>query len=316
MKRNPALERWLLGESSAEESAPLRDRARHDEELRNVYDDYFAVLRALEAGEGLDDAASAQRRVDVDQATRASAEEVRWLSDDFFRRWADEPRARVLDSWFGRVGWLNAFAPVVVVAAALIVLWIGISRDEAGVSSDDSRSSGLVARGSGERAEVELELFCGEPPAPVNDARCALHQQLTFAARATRDAEPRTLSVFGIGPEGDVKYYAPTPSEADGMAIAGERWQTMDFSVQLTINHQPGLLRVFAVLAPRAATVDEIDAWASALAEHASSFDATDSWISHLAQLDGALTVDLCPDFDACDAVQTQLRLDSSGEHP
>lgn len=324
MKDDRTIERWLLGEAGAEESAPLRDRARHDEALRGVYDDYFSVLRALESGEGLETGGAADPAQDADsEHVAASAEELRWLASDFFESW-HEPSETLIERWRALArSWLT-LPSLVGAAAVLAAVWLGVNRDGASdweshdqIASAPTTGSRLVARGRGRNAELELELFCGNPPAPVNDAQCDLAQELTFAARATRSAGARTLTLFGIGAGGgEVKYYAPTPVELRGMQIDGEHWQTADFSIQLSVNHHEGPLHVFAVLAPRPARVAEIDAWAFAIANHLTLLDASESWIARLAKIAPSLVRDLCPDVEACEAVQTQLWLDSPGEQP
>ncbi len=320
MKGDHDLERWLLGKTNSERAAQIRERTRQTEAIRNVYDDYFAVLRSLERGEGLQlpSRESAPSQTASQPAQSASAEELRWLSDDFFASWPEPARKGWFEGWRARMRLPSALTQTVL-ASALVLGFVGVwLQDAAREPSGGSVASApdgarLVARGRGRDAELELELFCGKPAAPVNGGRCELSQDLTFAVRATKSSDARVLTVFGIGADGDVKYYAPTPADGSGVPVVGAHWQALDFSVRLDVNHGAGPLKVFALLAPRAAQVREIEAWSVALSEH--DLERTEIWLTRLEEIDSALVADLCPQTDACDAVQTELSLYSLENH-
>lgn len=346
--RDRELERWLAGEADRGTRLGASERVRRDDDARRVYDDFFAVLRALESGQGLE----SDEGIELgDAALNAapSAIECDWLAEQFFESFAaseaaESGKASGWASGWGR-GWGSSWLrwagfAAVVVAVAGAFWWRGTNlgggagtgdgrdmnlqpSDRMAVVTPSADANRLVARGRGRTAELELELFCGDPPQPVNGARCAIDQSLTFAARETQaHAGERSLTLFGVDARGEAMYYAPTPVAAEGVPLQGQRWTPAEFSVQLDVNHRVGQVAVFALLAPRVATVDEVDTLAAALSRSMADtrFDAvgSDPWTTRLREELPAsaearrVLAELCPDLDACEAVQTQLQVPPS----
>ncbi len=312
------LERSLLGEGGPSLRTQVRERLRHDAQARQVYDDYFTALELLEQG------SSAKAASPEEAHFSLSAEEQEWLAEGFF-----QARARVTDP-APRVAW-RSWLPWVFAAAAtflLVAVWQwGRARGEGAVedrvavapplATATGPGAGLVARGRGRQAELEFEIFCGPELAPVNDGRCALDEEMNIAARATgsRDYEgARSLTLFGVDEAGRVQYYLPTPVDAAGLALPAGAWEMPEHAVRLEVNHRAGQLRIFGLLAPRTARVEEVDAMAELLREAPDAPSAAGTWIDLIARRDAELAAQLCPESQACEAVYTELRLDPKAQ--
>ena len=344
MSGREELEDLLLSEGSRDSRSRSRERLRHDEGARALYDDYFLALREIAAGD-LD--ASDPNDTPLPSC---SPEEAAWLHAGFFESWSPESAAAseslhaelpsTVQRWFAR---LVAAGPWLALAAALVLVWFvgrgeerrtddeaptvarnqedpGRAPEEGARAYGSGTGLGLVARGRGRSAELELELFCGRPPRPVNDERCQLDDTLSFAFRPTaRSTGDRVLSIFGVDAEGRVQYYLPTPAASDGASVpAGDSldWRALDFSVDLSVNHGVGDVHLFALLGPRVATVEEIDELAAALEDPAALTSASRPWLDDPSLSHAPVVRGLCPDAEACEGVQVRLQLTDGSSIP
>lgn len=216
------------------------------------------------------------------------AQVERWVAQDLApRRW----------SW-SRLGlWL---APALVAALAALFVF----RPAPPVSNRMT----LTAKGAGEPPALSVEVLCGDRPSALHAAApagCSLDDTLAFAWRPG-SASAGQLTLFGVDASGRARYYAPTPVEPAGVAVGEAAWQAAPLSVRLRVNHTPGGLRLFALLAPTAPSVEQIDAWAAALAG-APLEDPHTPWHralgpEHMRALCG-------PDGGACHSARLELTL-------
>lgn len=268
----------------------LHDRLRRDPRARARYDRAVEALRVLEGG--------------VDVAPTELDLVGRWLDDEW-----DE--AETAD---GRVtGWRWWPAMMTVLAAALVVLWVGRLSDSSALrpwTEDDA----WQARGAGAHDGLALEALCtadeADPSALRARAReCALSDLLSFAYRmpAGIPEDPRgQLTVFGIDAQGDAMFYLPTPVDPAGATVEPGRWRPLSVGVRLSVNHAPGPLRIYGVVAPRVATVDEVRAFVAELAPQPAAAPGDDPWIDRVAS---RALAGLCPEPSACHAAELAMTL-------
>lgn len=272
------IERALLGELDADARRALQVRLRGDIGLRRAWDTAIEAMRVLE-----NDAA-------VSEAELALVEG--WVLDDVpgqapasARGW---PRISVL------------FA----LAAALLAIVLVAPRPIA------TEQAPLRARGMSAPGHLTVQALCGPDDAPAEalaggaEPRCRADDVLGFAYFVQPDAHGRRLTLFGVDADGDPMYYAPTPVDDAAIDVELGRWAAVDAGVKLSVNHAEGPLRIYAVLAPRAATVDEVRALAADLASLPAARVGDPPWPQRLGRptLDG-----LCPAAGDCDAVELRL---------
>lgn len=287
-----AIDRELLVGLSARRRAALHERLRRDPRARARYDRAVEALRVLEG--------------DVDVAGSELDVVGRWLADDLG---ATDPAPE-------RRTWPAVLA---VLAAALVVLWISPLRDPGSLArwTDDDA---WQARGGGPRDGLALEALCGpdeaDPAARRVRARdCSLADLMGLAYRVPAGTDGR-LTVFGIDAQGDAMFYLPTPRDpagATGVEVETDRWRALDLAVRLRVNHAEGRLRIYGLVAPSVATVDEVEALAHALAPLPPAEPGDSPWTARVAaspdHAAAAALARLCPDLARCSAAELQLTL-------
>jgi hypothetical protein len=227
------VEQAALGELSPKQRAEVVEHLRADEGGRATYDRLIDAFRVLE------------RR----PIARFELELVEdWLFEEVAPA-EQEEQARV----FGWTYVVSIFAAI----AAAVVLVVGPLGPDA---QDSLRPKG------GRTAALSIDALCGTPSTPLASASegCDLDGTLSFAYRVAPE-HMGVLSLFGVDSEGNVNYYAPTPVDPDPIEVLPGGWRPVSMSIELPVNHQVGSVRLFALLSPRAPTVDEIDAMAAML---------------------------------------------------
>lgn len=287
--REARVDRWIereLGEGLApRRRARLHEVLRRDPRARARYDRAVEALRVLEG--------------DVDVAPSELEVVGRWLAAD---REATAPVA-VLDH--ARRWWPALLAGL---TAALALLWIGSLTGGRALQpwSDD----GWQARGPGRADGLALEALCGsetlEGAAPILRPRdCGLSDLMGLAYRVPADREGQ-LTVFGVDAQGDPMFYLPTPAEATGAAVEAGHWRALPLAVRLSVNHAAGPLRIYGLVAPSVATVDEVRSFAEQLAPLRSAEPGDPPWT---ARVEPRSLRRLCPEPSSCDAAELRLTL-------
>ena len=300
-----ALERELVSGLGRRRRLALVERLRGNAEARRSYDRALAGFRALEQRE--------VSRFELDQVER-------WLFDDL-----EHEGATGAAPGAGQTRWtyLAAGAASLLSAAALLV-WLDLGGEgtSGGLSNDDvaeSDSDGFGARGKQAWSRpLALELVCGQPPRPAQRGGCRMDELLGFSARlgdeglepaaaAAFEGGPRSLTVFGLDAEGELLYYAPTPASAELPTLElGAGWTALPMSVRLEVNHEPGQVRVFALLSEREPSLAMLDSWARALADAPPATLDDPPW--HL-RLPAAALREVCPRAQRCASAETELEL-------
>ncbi len=284
------LDRWIERELteglSPRRRARLHDRLRRDPKARARYDRSVAALRVFEG--------------DCDIASSELDLVERWLADTGMGDAATE-------SAEARRWWPAMMAAV---AAALVLLWLGPITGSGSMQPwSPEFDDGWQARGPGASGGLALEVLCGPagddgPPALVA-GDCQLSDLMGFAYRVPEDATG-ALTLFGVDVEGDAMFYLPTPVDPAGASIAAGRWQPLPLGVRLDVNHVPGSLRIYGLVAPSVATSDEVRTWAEALADQAPARPGDASWIE---RVDAEHLARLCPSTADCQAAELSLTL-------
>lgn len=277
----------------------LLERLRGDADARRRWDHSAELFRALERAE--------VSTVELEQVER-------WLFEDLEPDPATEPGRlrRLLARWrWPTLGGL-------ILATAAVALMI-LPRERA---DELERTDGWAARGQAFGRPLGLDAACGLPPRSAADHGCELGDRLGFAYRWPAPAADGGtlargyLSLFGVGHDGELLYYAPTPVDP---AVAVERrstreapwdaWRSLGFTVNLAVNHEPGTIRVYALLSARAPTVSTIEALAHALAEQEPALPGASAWHRRLelAELD-----ELCADRRRCASAELSYAIEST----
>lgn len=276
------IERELLDGLPRRARARLHDRLRRDARARARYDRAVEALRVLEG--------------DVDVAPFELSLVERWLADDGD---APEPaRARVLG------GWPTLAA---VLTAVLVVLWAG-PLGNPGTLRRLADDDGWQARGGGAAQGLALEALCAPDRADAAAVRvrvrdCRLTELMGLAARVPEGRRGQ-LTLFGVDAQGDPMFYVPTPVAPAGATVTPGRFRALPLAVRLRVNHAPGPLRIYGVLAPRVATVDEVRAFAAALASQPAAAPGDAPWT---ARVPADAVAPLCPEPSACTAAELAL---------
>jgi hypothetical protein len=272
------LERALFAELDADERRALQVRLRGDASLRHTWDAAWDALRVLEHAE-------------VSEAELSLVEG--WVLDDV-------PGQAPSTS---RRGWPR-LSVIFALAAAALALFFVVPRP-----APDTEPS-WQARGVSAPGRLTLQALCGPADATAEalaggaEPRCREDDVLGFAYWVRPDAAGRRLTLFGIDADGDTMYYAPTPNDADAIDVQLGRWTALDAGVNLHVNHASGPLRVFGLLAPRAATIEDVDRLARELAATPAARPGDLPWPQRIGRptLDG-----LCAGAGDCDAVELRL---------
>jgi len=92
-------------------------------------------------------------------------------------------------------------------------------------------------------------------------ARCALDDRLqfTYSVSAGHPLAPTTLSLVGVGPEGEIAWYWPRAEGAPPLTIPA-RQEALPGSFELAVRHRPGRWRVYGIFGPRPVPRDALAA--------------------------------------------------------
>jgi hypothetical protein len=272
------IERALAGELSPSARASLWVQLRGDPQARARYDAAVLALRLLEGD------------VPIAAAELELVED--WVIAD---QPADAPAST--GAW-GRLSLLFALA------AAIVLAFVLRPRP---VPEDD----GMAVKGMDARGRLAIEALCGAARGDaVRPLQCAPDDVLGFAYRIDPQARGRYLTLFGIDADGDAMFYAPTPADDAAIAVVAGRWQAVDLGVKLSVNHAEGPLWVYALLADRPATVEEVRGWVERLSlAPTPAMGDRRPWPRRIgaADLHG-----LCRSADACDVAQLRLTIGSA----
>lgn len=289
--REARLDRWIERELteglSSRRRAQLHEQLRRDPAARARYDRAVEALRVLEG--------------DVDVAPSELDLVGRWLVAD----WGVEVPTAAPE---GARRWWPAL--VAGLAAALLLLWVG-PLGERGAMQPWSLDDGWQARGPGHTDGLGLEVLCG-PDEPDGAARavrardCGLSDLMGLAYRVPPDREGQ-ITVFGVDAEGDPMFYLPTPLDAAGAPVDPGHWRALGLAVRLSVNHAAGPLRIYGVVAPTVATVDEVRAFVEQLAPMPTAEPGDPPWTLRVEPTAGLLR--LCPEPSSCDAAELRLTL-------
>lgn len=283
------VDRALLGELSPGKRRAFMERLRHDEAARAEYDRAAAALRVLEG-----DPVVGGFEIDL---------VGQWITEDFADA-AGRSSAAPAFSW-SRLWAGLGFAAVA--AALVLLLWPRASSLLGGGPGDDDPFS---VKGPGDPdGALAIEVLCtdgpdAEPMAAVDDA-CHLQRDLAFSVYV----EPGTrgsVTLFGVDADGDVMFYAPTPDDAEAIAVKPGGWRAVSMGVHLGINHAAGRLRVYGLLAPRGATVDEVRAIGAALAEASPATPDDPPWNERVP---ASLLESLCASPRDCHAAEQSFEV-------
>jgi hypothetical protein len=283
------LDRWIEHELteglSPRRRVRLHARLRQDPMARARYDRAVAALRVWEG-----DCEIACAELDL---------VGRWLTTE-----ADPGRAgESAHRWWPMLA--------VVLTAAMVMLWAGPTRDRStlpgGLSSVDD---GWQARGAGVSGGLAMEALCDPdgpdgPDAPLVERDCGLDDLLSFAYRVSTDARGQ-LTLFGIDADGEPMFYLPTPGDPSGVTVNPGQWRPLTLGVRLSVNHTPGELRIYGLVAPLVATPDEVRTWAQQLASQPPAVPGDTPWIQ---RVDAAGLRRACPASTDCHAAELRLTL-------
>lgn len=269
----------------------VQERLRANAEDRAYYDRLMEGFRVLAGSKQNDSAAPGFARMEL------TLVESRLFAEPAL---AEAPERRGAGSWLGA---LLAFASL---AGGALLLTQKMRVDE------------FTARGGGRAGALALDAHCldanATPTGEVGSLKdatlqpCSLDGTLAFSWRVRAGHEQQQLSLFGVDGDGRVLYYAPTPVQSAGIAVKTvESWQPTGLSVTLHVNHRPGTLRVYGILASRVATVPEVDAWARALGEAKPALAGDAAW--HTRVDTGALCASASATTDDCDSAELSLKL-------
>ncbi len=280
------IDRDARGRLPGRRRAALHDHLRACEACRAHHDRVALAFGVLE-GEPL------VSRFELEQAER-------WIVDTL-----PADTAPVFD-------WRGWMLPMLGLAAVLLLAAVGLRRTTEiapnGLPGGDDDVMTLTARGGDTPSVCALTLYCGATPTHLHPALpggCGLDETLAFAYRQTRADATGFLSLFGAddAAPGEVRYYAPTPVDAAALQVQAGQWEAAPVSIRLSVNHQAGETRLYALFTATAPTTAQIDEVAAALA--ASAPDDAAPW--HTRIHSPALDM-LCPG-DTCQSATTLLRI-------
>ncbi len=286
--RGARLDRWIERELTCGLSPRKRSRLhaqlREDAEARARYDRAVAAVRVFEG-----DVEFAPSELDLVQ---------RWLVDEWGGAATAEPTpAR---------RWWPAVAAALM--AAVVLLWAGSLGTSGGLAPWTTTDDGWGVRGPGHSDGLALEALCGpDDPDPVGievrARECGTHDLLGFAYRTLRTA-PGQLTLFGIDAQGDPMFYAPTPVDAAAVTVEPGMWRASSLAVRLSVNHAAGPLRIYGVVAPVAATPDEVRGWVEQLSVQAEAAPGDRPWTERVS---ASSLSRLCAASADCQAAELRL---------
>ena len=267
----------LAGELSARGRAALIGRIRTDDQARANYDRIIEGFRELE-----------QRpiaRTELDLVEN-------WVIDQVVPVSAP---SRVGSPW--RV-WLSMALAV----ATAVVMVLGPLHPE-----PDEERWGI--RGVGGSALLGVQALCGTDHRALQsmeEGGCPISGTVSFAYRVDASAPPGVLTLFGVDERGEVLYYAPTPADPNALLVRPGPWRPAWPSVALQVNHGPGQVRLYALLAPRSPTIEEVDAMAEVLRSAPPANPGDPPW--HARSWQRGLG-SLCSDPDRCASAELTFTL-------
>ena len=290
-----AVEALVLGRLGRRRRKVVREAIARDGEARAHYDRIVDAMRVLEGRE-------------IAELELELVEER--LFDDGQAQTNEKPD-RVMQWW----AWASSFGAVAAVLALVVILPNRPAFDP----------EGLRAKGAARDGFLGLEVLCtNERARTVEDLRhlrassrepCALDGTMAFAARldpAYRGG--RTLSVFGVDANGEVRFYAPTPVDPTGVSLASDHWEPLPMAVLLDVNHRVGLISVYALAADEALSVEAVAELGARLGERGDLGELGPTgehrdipWHRRLEQTEALAR--LCPTFDACASAELRLEL-------
>ncbi|MCA9711223.1 MAG: hypothetical protein KDK70_35625 [Myxococcales bacterium] len=279
------IERELLHGLSPRRRAWLHARLRADPRARARYDRAVTALRVLEG-----DAAVASVELEL---------VGRWLAGDADPR----PEGAARRAFDGRL----VPAAVAAVVAALVILWVGPLRELGALRPWTEGHDGWGVRG-GEAGALALEVLCGPDDTPDPELRvreCRPRDLMGFGYRVPQGTHG-TLTLFGIDADGDPMYYLPTPVDPAGVTVEPGHWRALRLAIRLRVNHAPGPLRVYGLVAPRVATTQEVAAWVEQLAPQPAAAPGDRPWTE---RVDPQRLQRLCATSTDCAAAELALDL-------
>lgn len=292
------IERALLGELPPNQRTELHTALRGDASLRAEYDRAALALRLLE---GVSETTPPVGSFELDLVES-------WLVADIAAA-TESTTVQTVRRWLSLRNWVS-IAGAATAAALMVVLAPSPGPDPVG--------DGMVARGSAGMTALALDALCGDESVvsavggdgltSVADG-CRADDTLAFSYYL--DAmQGGHLSLFGIDADGDTMYYAPTPGDESSIAVKPAAWRAVGVGVNLKVNHAAGTVRVYGLVSPRVPTVEQVDAFASALAEQPAAVDArpsmTQGWLDRLGRdrQAAAAVRAVCPTPAACHAAE------------
>jgi len=245
---------------------------------------------------------AALRVLEGDGATAPSEIDLvgRWLADEWAWPHA-EPEGASARRWWP--------ALAAALMAALVVLWVSPLRDPGATSLWwEGRDDGWQARGGSTTGALAVEALCvadrpGATAEPAHSKGCGHDELLGFAYRVAPEVSGR-LTLFGIDSDGDPMFYLPTPVDADTPTVDPGRWRALPLAVRLSVNHAPGPLRIYSLVAPRAPTIDEVRAWVEKLDPQSTLASGDGPWIERVPA-DSLSRI--CPSITDCHAAELRL---------
>lgn len=277
-----AIERELTVGLSPRRRERLHERLRRDPRARARYDRAVEALRVFEG--------------DVDVAPTELDLVGRWLADDLG---APRPATSERRAWPAMLAALTA---------ALVLLLVSPLQ-----GPDSLRpwtgDEGWQARGGGHDG-LALEALCG--PDEADDAArrvrardCRLAELMGLAYRVPAGTQGQ-LTVFGIDAHGDAMFYLPTPVDPAGASVDPGRWRALPLAVRLRVNHAPGSLRIYGLVAPSVATASEVEALVEQLAPLPAAAPGDAPWTTRVTPESLSR---LCADSSRCHAAELHLSL-------
>jgi hypothetical protein len=240
------IDRELAGALPKRSRGPLHDHLRSCDACRDYYDRGVSAFRFMGG-------ASDPSAIEFDMVEG-------WLLDV-------APQAESKVAW-----WARPWLALGTLAAVVLALFVVIPRGQGPSLAQ------LTAKGGAASGGLALEVLCGDPLRPADEAGCRLDETMTFAYRVVAPGPVGSLALFGVDEHGDTLYYAPTPVAEDAFEAVLGRWRAVDHAVDLGVNHEAGRMTVFALVTKNPLTVRDVDRLGAALAAAGPPSPGDPSW--------------------------------------